>query len=123
MQAQAVVVFPGDSGSAKLLLSALGSSFHFIHQVNSLSELRSSMAKHGAQVAIVDMEAASFAELQHVSREFPYVCIVCLHRCADEEMWVAALDAGASDLYHPTDTVGIVRAVLKGNSSTRAAAA
>jgi len=69
------------------------------------------------------MEAASFAELQPVSREFPYVSIVCMHRCADEEMWAAALDAGASDLFHPADTAAIMRAVSKGSSSARAAAA
>ncbi|HZP62054.1 MAG TPA: hypothetical protein VFB28_01460 [Terriglobales bacterium] len=123
MHTQAIVVFPGDSGSAKSLLSALDSSFHLIHQASSLAELRSSIAKHSAHVAIVDMEAASFADLQHVSQEFPHVCIVCMHRCADEEMWAAALDAGASDLYHPAETAAIVRAALKGSSSARAAAA
>ena len=123
MQTQAVIVFPGVSGSAKSLVSALYSSFHLIHQVKSLAELRSSIAKHSARVAIVDMEAASFAELQHVSREFPYVCIVCMHRCADEEMWAAALAAGAADLSHPADTAGIVRAVVKAGASARAAVA
>jgi DNA-binding NtrC family response regulator len=123
MQPLNVVLFQGDSRVAQSLVSALANTFSSIRQVQSLGELRSNIAKHRAEIAILDMEAASMSDVEHLSREFPKACIVCTHRLADEDMWTAAVNAGAADIYAPSDTRGIVRTALRNASMTQSAAA
>jgi DNA-binding NarL/FixJ family response regulator len=81
------------------------------------------IAKHRAGIAIVDMEAASISDVEHLSREFPKACIVCTHRLADEDMWTAAVSAGAADVCPPSDTRCILRAALRNASVAHSAAA
>jgi len=117
-----VVLLQSDSGVAQSLVSALTNRFDSVHLARSLSELRNSIARHRARVAILDLEQASLSDVKSLSGDFPGASIVCTHRCADEEMWTAALNAGASDVYHSSDTSGIVRAAL-GNAGTQSVAA
>jgi hypothetical protein len=123
MQPLNVVLLQSDSRVAQSLVSALANTFSSVRQVQSLGELRSSIAKNRAGVAILDMEKASISDVAHLSREFPKACIVCTHRLADEEMWTAALNAGAVDVCPPSDTFGIVRTALRSVSMTSSAAA
>ena len=124
MQPLNVVLLQSDSSIAQSLVSALSSSFRSIQTVRSVDELRTSIAKHRAEIAILDMETASMSDVQHLSHEFPASQIVCTHRLADEEMWTAALNAGASDFCPASDTHGIVRAALaSATMMTRSAAA
>jgi len=123
MQSLSVVLLQGDSGVAKFLVSALSRSFSSIHQVNSLGELRSSIAKHRARVAILDMEAASISDVERLTHDFPGASIVCTHRLADEEMWAAALSAGAAEVCPPSDTRCIIRAALGTATGSHPAAA
>ena len=122
MQPLNVVLLQNDSTVAQSIVSALTNAFT-VRQVQSLGELRTSIAKHRACVAILDMEAASISDVEHLSREFPRACIVCTHRLADEDMWTAAVNAGAADVCPPTDTLGIVRTALRNASITNFAAA
>lgn len=122
MQPLNVVVLQNDARIAQSLVSVLANTFGAVHQVQSLRELRSSVAKHRAGIAILDMEAASMSDVEHLSREFPKACIVCTHRLADEDMWTAAVNAGAADVCPPSDTRGILRAALN-SSMTQSAAA
>jgi hypothetical protein len=69
------------------------------------------------------METASISDVERLSREFPQACIVCTHRLADEDMWTAAVNAGAADVCPPSDTRGIVRTALRNASITNSAAA
>lgn len=123
MQPLNVVLLQSDSRVAQSLVSALTSTFSSVHQVQSLGELRTSIAKHRAGIAILDMEAASLSDVEHLSREFPKACIVCTHRLADEDMWTAALNAGAVDVCPPSDTQGILRTALRNGPMTQSAAA
>jgi DNA-binding NarL/FixJ family response regulator len=123
MQAQDLVLLQCDSTVAQSLVAALSSSFRSIHHVGSLDEVRSSIAKHRASIAILDIERASFSDVERLSHDFPAASIVCTHRCADEEMWTAALNAGAADLLPSSDTRGIVQAALKTGATARSAAA
>ena len=84
MQPLNVVLLQSDSRVAQSLVSALAKTFGSVHEVQSLDELRTSIAKHRAGVAILDMEAASLSDVQRLSREFPKACIVCTHRLAVE---------------------------------------
>jgi DNA-binding NtrC family response regulator len=123
MQPLNVVLLQSDSRVAQSIVSALANTFSSVRQVESLVELRTSIAKHRAGVAILDMEAASISDLELLSREFPQACIVCTHRLADDDMWAAALNAGAADVCPPSDTRCILRAALRNGSATQSAAA
>jgi len=123
MQPFNVVLLQSDSRVAQSLVSVLANTFNSVRQVQSLGELRTSIAKHRAGIAILDMEAASMSDVEHLSREFPKACIVCTHRLADEDMWTAAVNAGAADVCPPSDTHGIVRTALRNASMTQSAAA
>jgi DNA-binding NtrC family response regulator len=115
MQSLTVVLLQGDAQVAQSLVSALSQIFSSVQRVRSLDELRNRVAKNRAEVAILDIEAAPLSEVEHLSRDFPKACIVCTHRIADEEMWAAALQAGAADVCPADDVAGIVRAA-QGNA-------
>jgi DNA-binding NarL/FixJ family response regulator len=123
MQPLNVVLLQSDSRVAECLVSALASSSTSVRQVKTLGELRNSIEKHVAGIAILDMEAASISDVEHLSREFPKARIVCTHRLADEDLWAAALNAGAADVCPPSDTRGILRAALGNTVMNQSAAA
>jgi len=123
MQPLDVILLPCDTRSTQPLVSALGNSFRAIHQVGSVGEVRAGIAKHRATIAILDMETATLSDVEGLSREFPWARILCIHRCADEEMWTAALNAGACDLVPSSDTRSIVQAALRSGAVGRSAAA
>jgi DNA-binding NarL/FixJ family response regulator len=123
MQPLNVVLLQSDSRVAECLVSALASSSTSVRQVKTLGELRNSIEMHVAGIAILDMEAASISDVEHLSREFPKARIVCTHRLADEDMWAAALNAGAADVCPPSDTRGILRAALGNTVMNQSAAA
>jgi DNA-binding NarL/FixJ family response regulator len=123
MQPQDVVLLQCNSRVEQSLVSALSKSFRSIHHVSSFDELCSSISKHRASIAILDIEKASLSEVERLSHDFPTAAIVCTHRCADEEMWTAALNAGASDLVSSDDTRSIVQAALRSGGAAQLAAA
>jgi DNA-binding NarL/FixJ family response regulator len=123
MQPLTVVLLGGDAGVAQSLVSALSKTFSSVQKVQSLGELRNRIAKNRAEVAILDIEAAPLSEIQHLSQDFPGAFIVCTHRVADEEMWAAALQAGAADVCPSDDIAGIVHAALGNAGRQRSAAA
>jgi DNA-binding NtrC family response regulator len=123
MQPLNLVLFQSDAKVAQSLVSALSDSCASVRQVESFGDLRRSMAINRASVAILDLEAASMADVERLSLEFPATCIVCTHRLADEDMWTAAVNAGAADVCPPTDTRGILRTALRNISISQSAAA
>jgi len=123
MQSLTVVLLQGDAGVAQSLVSALSQGFASVQQVQSLGELRNRIAKNRAEVAILDIEAAPLSEIEHLSQDFPAACIVCTHRLADEEMWAAALRAGACDVCPADDVPCILRSVARNAARHRIAAA
>jgi DNA-binding NtrC family response regulator len=108
MQALSVVVFQSDPRLSQALAATLGLHYHAVHAADSLDEMRMAIRRHRAEVAILDVQTSSLSEVQRLHREFPGLSIVCTHRVADEEMWAAALNAGASDMCPAFDTKGIV---------------
>lgn len=123
MQGLNVVLLQSDSTIAQSLVNSLCSSFHSVHAVRSLGELRASIAKHRAKVVVLDIETASIAEVERLSHDFPGISIVCTHRLADEEMWTAALSAGAADICPSSDTGAILTAALRNVGVSRGFAA
>jgi len=110
MKPLGVVLLQSDPRILRSLAASLCHHFHTIHAVHNMSELRELMVKHTTQLAIIDMEMACLSEIERLHREFTGVSIVCTHRLADEEMWTAALNAGAIDVCPSCDTVSIVAA-------------
>ncbi|MBZ5599984.1 MAG: hypothetical protein LAN83_16850 [Acidobacteriia bacterium] len=123
MQPLSVVLLQSDFKIAQSLVNSLGGSFHSVHTVRSLDELRTSIAKHRAKVVVLDIETTSLAEVERLSRDFPGLSIVCTHRLADEEMWTAALSAGAADICPSSDTGAILTAALRNVAVSRGFAA
>ncbi|HMK22086.1 MAG TPA: hypothetical protein VK466_07105 [Terriglobales bacterium] len=109
MQALTILIFQRDPRLAQALASTLCLHFHSVHVVSSMDELRAVTARFRADVAVLDIEQSSLSEVARLHREFPGLSIVCTHRVADEEMWTAALNAGASDMCPAFDAQGILR--------------
>ena len=123
MKSQGVVLLQGDPGIAQSLLTSLSHKFTSVRSVRSVEELRNSVARDRTEVAILDMEDASIQAIRELSRDFPHLSIVCTHRLADEEMWTAALSAGAADICPANDTLGILMAAQRTAPTRRSAAA
>jgi len=123
MQSANVVLFQGDPAIAQLLAVHLRGQFHSVHVACSIEELRAVIAKHRAQVVILDVELSGLADVNQLHHEFPGIAIVCTHRLADEEMWTAALSAGADDVCPSSDTPAILRSALRNASIAHSAAA
>ena len=123
MQTHSVVLFQSDPRIADCLTSALLNSFSSVEKANSLSELRGVIARQRTTIAILDIEATPLSEVGRLSKDFPQTGIVCTHRLADEEMWSAALDAGAADICPSNDIRGIVQSAIGSASVARSAAA
>ncbi|HET7441879.1 MAG TPA: hypothetical protein VFJ47_11310 [Terriglobales bacterium] len=123
MQSLNVVLFQGDPGITQWLARNLGSQFHSVYVAQPQEDLRAAIARHRAKVVILDVEFSSLADVNQLRREFPGVAIVCTHRLADEEMWTAALEAGADDICPSSDTGGIVRSAVRNARMASAAAA
>jgi hypothetical protein len=94
-----------------------------VERANSLRELRGFIAQHRTSIAILDIEGTPLSEVGSLSKEFPLAGIVCTHRLADEHMWTAALQAGATDVCPSSDIRGIVRSAVGKATATQAAAA
>ena len=123
MQSLDVVLLLGDAQVAKSLSAALSHVGGSVQQARSLGEFRKIFAQHQPHVAILDIEAASLAEVHDLTQRFPHSCIVCTHRLADEDMWIAALEAGALDICASSDIPGIIRSALTNYATAHAAAA
>ncbi len=94
-----------------------------MHTVHSLDDLRASMVKHHADVAILDLEVASIKALERLCREFPHTSMVGTHRLANEELWASALRAGAVDVCPADDANAVVSAALRNTVPLHKAAA
>jgi DNA-binding NtrC family response regulator len=109
MQALSIVIFQSDPRQAQALAGTLSLHYHSVHVAESGDSLRTAIARYRAEVAVIDVEVSCLSEVTRLHREFPGLSIVCTHRVADEEMWAAALNAGAADMCPAFDTQGIVQ--------------
>ncbi len=110
MQSPGVVILQSDWRVAQFMIDSFSDSFEQVESVNSLDEVRKGLADHNWAVLIMDLEAVAMRDVKDFSRQFPDVKIICNHRLADDEMWTAALEAGAEDVCNSSDTNSILRA-------------
>ena len=123
MQSLSVVIANRDSQAASQLAASLNAYFRNVSVARSLDEVRTAIPKHRAQLAILDLELASVEDVERLVREFNHTSIVCTHRIPDDEMWAAALSAGAIDCCPSDDAACIVEAVDRHVNRARSNAA
>jgi DNA-binding response OmpR family regulator len=120
---QNVVVLEKDPEVAQYLAGGLRPHFS-VHIIQSHEELREKLAKKRHPEAVVfDIEHWRLNDVESLHRDFPALPIVCTHRIPDEEMWMAALDAGASDVCPADDVEVVLTSVLRSMALLRGAAA
>lgn len=122
MQQRHVLLLQSDPNVAQTLANSLANAFHGVHVAKSVDELRYAAAKHQPFAIIVDLETASFGEVELLKREFQHIRIVCNHRVADEEMWTRTLSVGADDCCPTSDMRAILSATIPNAHRMQAAA-
>jgi DNA-binding response OmpR family regulator len=118
-----VIVFESNPTLGQSLAGKLSSHFQAVHVTRSGEELRERIANSQPQAIVVDMESSRLTDVRNLHQDFPSLPIVCLHRIPDEQLWVEALDAGASDVCQADDAQNILSSVLHSVDYARRAAA
>lgn len=118
-----IVVLARDPEMAQSLAGGLRRHFPSVHLTHSRDELRDEVAKNSPQAVILDIEHSRLVDVENLHRDFPALPIVCTHRIPDEEMWMAALEAGAADVCAADDVSNVLTSVLRSVAMARLAAA
>jgi DNA-binding response OmpR family regulator len=108
-----VVVLEQDPRLAQSLAGKLSSHFHVVHLARSRDDLRERVAKNKPQVVVLDVEYSRLSDVRNLHSDFPSLPIVCTHRIPDEDLWIAALEAGASDVCPADDPQKVLTSVLQ----------
>ena len=120
--AQSVIVLERDPHVARSLAGGLHPHFS-VDLTLSREELRDKVERNHPQAVVLNIEHWRLTDVESLHRDYPKLPIVCTHRIPDEEMWMAALEAGASDVC-PSDDVGnVLTSVLRSTAVSRSAAA
>lgn len=117
-----VVLLARDTKTAQSLAGGLGHYFHSVVLANSRDELREKVARNRPQAVVLEVEHIRLADVRNLHEDFPTLPIVCTHRIPDEELWMAALEAGASDMCASDDVQDVLRSVLRSVDPNRAVA-
>ncbi len=118
-----VVVLESDPSVARTLAGKLSSHFHSVHMAHSSGELRERIAKNRPEVVIVDMEYSRLTDVRSLHDDFPSLPIVCTHRIPDEQLWVDAMEAGASDVCRADEVQNVLTSVLRSVALAKSAVA
>jgi DNA-binding NarL/FixJ family response regulator len=110
MPSPTIVIAQHDPGIAKGLARDLCPHFARVLLAEDARALRDLLQHHEARVAVLDLELISIEEVHRLSALFGDLLIVCTHRSPDEQMWTAALNAGAAEFCHPQDLRTILHA-------------
>ena len=119
---QSVVVLENNPGVARSLAGGLRSHF-LVHVTRSREELRDDVVRTNPEAVVVNLEHWVLADVESLHGDFPTLPIVCTHRVPDEDMWMAALDAGASDVCPADDVANVLTSVLRSTALSRDAVA
>lgn len=120
--AQSVVVLEKDLRLARCLAGGLRSHFS-VQIILSQEELRDNLNRNHPQAMVLDIENWRLSDVASIHKDYPELPIVCTHRIPDEEMWTAALAAGASDVCPSNEAKLVVNSVLRSIALSHGAAA
>jgi DNA-binding response OmpR family regulator len=118
-----VVVLEHDPRVAQSLAGKLSIHFTAVVLASSRDELRESISHTRPEAVVLDMENSQLTDVRNLHQDFPSLPIVCLHRIPDEQMWIDALDAGASDVCPADDAQNVLYSVLHSLQIAKGAAA
>jgi len=118
-----VVVLENDPGVAQSLAGGLSSHFHSVQLTRSKEELRERVAKSRPEVVILDMEHSRLSDILSLHTDFPLLPIVCTHRVPDDDLWIAAMEAGAADVCRTGDVQDVLHAALRSMAVAKCAVA
>ena len=118
-----VVVLESDSRMAQSLAGGLSSHFNSVLLTRSGAELRERVTTNRPEVVILDMEYSRLTDVSNLHHDFPSLPIVCTYRLPDEELWIAALEAGASDVCPADDVQNVLSSALRSVAIAKSAAA
>jgi DNA-binding NtrC family response regulator len=110
MPLSTIVIAQHDHSIAQGLANDLHAHFSEVTVTENAMELRTLLLRHEARVAVLDLELVNLDEVHQLASSFDDLTIVCTHRAPDEQMWMAALDAGAVEFCHAQDVRSILRA-------------
>ena len=97
---------------------------HFsVHLADSRENLQETVARRHPEAVVLNIEYWRLTDVESLHRDFPKLPIVCTHRIPDEEMWMAALEAGASDVCASDDVGNVLTSVLRSAALSRSVAA
>jgi len=119
---QSVVVLEKDPKVARSLAGGLRPHFS-VQLIQSREELRERLAKNHPEAVVLNIEYWRMTDVESLHHDFPELPIVCTHRIPDEEMWMAALEAGATDMCPADDVENVLTSVRRGMALSRGAAA
>ena len=121
MEPLEVVLYQNDARTAQALAASLSQQFRSVHLARNSDEIGPTIAKHRADVLVLDLETSCMGDVQRLHREFPSLSIVCTHRLADDELWTEALNQGAADMCEPWNTQALVQSVMRDRAHRTAA--
>jgi len=84
--------------------------------------MRDNVVRNSPEAVVLNIEYWRLTDVESLHRDFPALPIVCTHRIPDEEMWMAALKAGASDVCPTGDVENVLTSVLRSTGVSRSAA-
>jgi len=120
--AQSVVVLEKDPGVARSIAGGLRHHFSVL-VTGSREELRDNVERSRPEAVVLNIEYWRLTDVESLHHDFPTLPIVCTHRIPDEEMWMAALEAGACDVCPADDVGNVLTSVLRSTALSRTAAA
>ncbi|HEY4959693.1 MAG TPA: hypothetical protein VII29_02445 [Terriglobales bacterium] len=92
-----IVLAHRDPALTENLVRSIQRQFCDVATANNLDEIRVTITRVRAPLAIVDLELIDFSQLGELCHEFPGTAFVCTHRLADDAMWSQSLAMGAVD--------------------------
>ena len=119
---QSVVVLQKDSKVAQHLAWGLRPHFRSV-EVMDHDKVWERVYASQPEALVLDIEYWRLTDVETLHRDFPKLPIVCTHRIPDEEMWMAALEAGASDVCPSGDVGSVLASVLRSLGLAQGAAA
>ena len=119
---QSVVVLERDPRVGRSLAGGLRPHFS-VQLIHSREELQDRIVRNRPEAVVLNIEQGLLTDVQRLHHDFPNLPIVCTHRIPDEEMWMAALQAGASDVCPADDVESVLTSVLRSMGLSRSAAA
>jgi DNA-binding NtrC family response regulator len=120
MEPLSLVIYHNDPRTAQALVVGLSQHFGPVNLVKKYEEVASAVARHRADVLVLDLETSRSDEVGRLHREFPSLRIVATHRLADDDLWTEAMNQGAADVCEPRNDE-VIRSVLRGRAHSAAA--